>query len=134
VTLVVDASVVVSALTDGGLTGTWAESLLASTPLCAPHLMPVEVASTLRRAVAAGDISPDVASMAHADLLDLRTELFPYAPFAARAWELRPNVTPYDAWYVALAEYLGASVATLDLRLARATGPRCAFAVPPPAT
>jgi predicted nucleic acid-binding protein len=117
VTLVVDASVVVSALTDGGLTGTWAE-----------------VASTLRRAVAAGDISPDVASMAHADLLDLRTELFPYAPFAARAWELRPNVTPYDAWYVALAEYLGASVATLDLRLARATGPRCAFAVPPPAT
>lgn len=132
-TLVVDASLVVSALIDRGSTGTWAESLLASAPLCAPHLMPVEVASILRRAAGAGDISADVASMAHADLLDLRAELFPYAPFAARAWELRANVTTYDAWYVALAECLGATVATLDLRLARATGPRCEFAVPPPA-
>src|ERR1019366_8380139 len=50
----------------------------------------------------------DVASMAHADLLDLRVELFPYAPFAARAWELRSNITSYDAWYVAVAEFFGA--------------------------
>jgi predicted nucleic acid-binding protein len=96
--------------------------------------MPVEAANILRRAVAAGDISADVAAMAHADIADLRVELFPYAPFAPRVWELRANVTSYDAWYIALAEFLGSKVATLDLRLARATGPRCGFATPPAVT
>ena len=75
--------------------------------------------------------SADVAAMAHADLLDLRVEFFPYAPFAARAWELRDTITSYDAWYVALAEFLGASVATLDGRLARAAGHWCGFETPP---
>jgi predicted nucleic acid-binding protein len=100
-------------------------------PLSAPHLMPVEAANILRRAAAAGDISADAASMAYGDLLDLRVELFPYAPFAARAWELRDNLTCYDAWYIALAESLGSKVATLDLRLARAPGIRCGFETPP---
>jgi predicted nucleic acid-binding protein len=131
VTLVVDASLVVSALVDTGSAGTWAESLLAAGGLSAPHLMPVEAASVLRRAAAAGDITADVASMAHADLLDLRVELFPYAPFAPRVWNLRGSLTTYDAWYVALAESLGAKVATLDLKLARAEGPCCRFEVPP---
>ena len=132
-TLVVDASLVVSALVDGGITGSWAESLLAGEPLSAPHLMPVEAANILRRAAAAGEISADVAAMAHADLLDMRVELFPYGPFGPRVWELRDNLTSYDAWYVALAEFLGTRVATLDLKLARATGPRCGFATPPTA-
>jgi predicted nucleic acid-binding protein len=131
VTLVIDASLVVSALIDDGDTGRWAESRLLSEPLSAPHLMPVEVANILRRAAAKGEITQDVASMAHTDLLDLRVELFPYAPFAARAWELRENVTSYDAWYIALAESLGASVATLDRRMSQAPGPRCGFEVPP---
>jgi len=69
--------------------------------------------------------------MAHADLLDLRVELFPYAPFAARVWELRDNLTTYDAWYIALAEFLSSPVATLDRRLSRAAGPRCGFETPP---
>lgn len=132
-TLVVDASLVVSALVDGGITGSWAESLLAGEPLSAPHLMPVEAANVLRRAAAAGEISADVAAMAHTDLLDLRVELFPYAPFATRVWELRDNLTSYDAWYVALAEFLGSPVATLDIKLARAAGPRCRFQTPPTA-
>jgi predicted nucleic acid-binding protein len=131
VTLLVDASTVVAALTDSGTTGAWAESLLATEPLGAPHLMPVEVASTLRRAAQAGEISADTASLAHADLLELPVELFPYEPCAARAWELRATVTAYDAWYVALAELLGAKVATLDGRLARVPGPRCGFETPP---
>lgn len=130
-TLVVDASLVVSALVDESDTGTWAASLLASEPVSGPHLMPVEVAKILRRASAAGDISDDVAVLAHADLLDLRVELFPYAPFAARVWELRGNVTCYDAWYIALAEFLDAPVATLDVRLTRAAGPGCDFKTPP---
>jgi predicted nucleic acid-binding protein len=133
VTVVVDASLVVSALVDGGSTGSWAESLLAGEPLSAPHLMLVEVANILRRAAAAGEISADVAAMAHADLLDMRVELFPYGPFAPRVWELRGNLTCYDAWHVALAEFLGSRVATLDRRLARAAGPRCGFETPPTA-
>ena len=123
----------VSALVDGGRTGSWAETLLAGEPLSAPHLMPVEAANILRRAAATSEISADAAAMAHADLLDLRVEFFPYGPFARRVWELRDNLTSYDAWYVALAEFLGSRVATLDLKLARATGPRCGFETPPTA-
>lgn len=129
-TLVVDASLVVAALVDSGPEGTWAEEVLAGDPLAAPHLMPVEAANILRRASLAGDISEDTASLAHADLLALPVELFPYPPFARRAWELRGDLTAYDAWYVAVAEALEGSVATLDERLVRASGPRCAFLTP----
>ncbi|MBO0808721.1 MAG: type II toxin-antitoxin system VapC family toxin [Actinobacteria bacterium] len=130
-TLVIDASLVVSALVDTGSAGRWAESLLTVGPLSAPHLMPVEAANILRRSAARGEITADTAALAHADLLDLRVELFPYAPFASRVWELRDSITAYDAWYVALAEFLGAELATLDLKLTKASGPRCGFRVPP---
>ena len=132
-TLVIDASLVVSALVDKSGTGKWAESILLAGPLNAPHLMPAEVTNILHRAAMRGDITADTASIAHADLLDLRVEYFPYAPFAARVWELRDNVTSYDAWYVALAEALGSSLATLDHKLAQASGPRCSFEIPPAA-
>jgi predicted nucleic acid-binding protein len=134
VTLVVDASMVVAGLADSGVDGQWAESLLAGEVLTAPHLMPVEVANILRRAALAGDISADVASLAHSDLLDLRVEFFPYQPCAGRVWELRENVTCYDAWYVAIAELLDAPLATLDDRLANSAGPRCQFLLPPAET
>jgi predicted nucleic acid-binding protein len=127
VTTVVDSSVVVAALIDSGVDGRWAESILRSGPVVAPHLVVVEAANILRRAALAGDVSMDVASLAHGDLVLLPIELFPYAPFAARAWELRANLTMYDAWYVAVAEYLDAPLATLDVKLSRANGPRCAF-------
>lgn len=219
--IVVDASVVVAALADGGATGGWAESVLAGEPLAAPHVLPVEAASILHRAERAGEISADAASLAHADLGRLRVEYFPYAPFAERIWELcatppgsHPPATPlqrvefqlnqlqkesdrwdsqarralhqgredlaraaltskasvrerlddlraqcarlrdqeakteaappgaapqagpvtlscYDAWYVALAEFLGVRLATLNAGLARAPGPCCDFWLPP---
>jgi predicted nucleic acid-binding protein len=93
--------------------------------------MPVVVANILRRAVLSDDISADSAALDHANLLDLRAELFAYEPFAPRVWELRHNLTAYDAWYVAIAEALDAPLATLDRRLISATGPRCSFAGPP---
>ena len=130
-TVVVDSSVVVAALIDQGPVGVWAEALLVSGPLAAPHVMPVEVANVLRRSALAGDISADVASLAHEDLISLRVELFPYGLCASRVWELRPSITAYDGWYVALAETLGAKLATLDARLSRAAATRCEFAVPP---
>jgi len=130
VTVVVDASVVVAALIDAGPAGAWAESTLMSGSLAAPHLMPVEVANVLRRSALAGDVSA-AASLAHDDLVSLRVELFPYSSCASRVWELRSTVTAYDAWYVAVAEILGANLATLDVRLSRARGSRCQFIVPP---
>lgn len=128
--LVVDASLVVAALIDTGTDGTWAHELLGTDQLAAPHLMPVEVANILRRAVLHGDLSADSAALAHADLLALRIDLFPYGPFSDRVWELRGNVTCYDAWYVALAEALETRLATLDVRLSRSQGPRCLFETP----
>ena len=92
--------------------------------------MPVEVANILRRAAQTGDISTDVAALAHGDLLQLGVALFPYEPFGDRVWELRGNLTAYDAWYVAVAERLNAPLATLDGRLAGSAGPRCEFATP----
>ena len=131
-TLVVDATVVASALIDGGPEGVWAAEQLAAGPLVAPHHMPVEVASVLRRAVLRGEISQGVAALALQDLSDLRIELFPFAPFARRVWALRDNVSTYDAWYVALAEALEVPLATLDARLGRAPGCRCVFRCPGP--
>lgn len=132
-TLVLDASAVVASLIDNGPDGHWAEAMIGRDHLAAPHLMPVEAATILHRSMLVGQISDHAAALAHDDLADLRIELFPYEPFAQRVWQLRHNVTTYDGWYVALAESLGASIATLDARLANATGPRCDFELPPPA-
>lgn len=129
-TLVIDASAVVAVLVDDGEVGRWAEATLDRQDLAAPHLMPFEAANILRRAAQRADISDDVARLAHADLLDLTVELVDYEALAPRAWALRNSVTVYDAAYVALAEALDAPMMTLDLRLARASGPRCAFLTP----
>ena len=129
-TTVVDASVITAALIDSGPLGAWAETVLTG-PLAAPHLMQVETANILRRMAQIGDISADIASIAHNELLGLRTELFPYVPFGNRIWELRANITAYDAWYVALAEELNAPLATLDIKLSRAPGTTCRFLIPP---
>ena len=131
-TLVVDASVVFSALVDRGSDGVWAESLIREGELAAPHLLPVEVASVLRRAERSGRLSADAASMAYARLLDLQVTLVGYESLAERVWELRHNVSVYDALYVALAEALNSDLATLDLRLAEAPGPSCSFLLPLP--
>lgn len=128
-TVVLDASVAVAALVDSGPDGRWAETLLEG-DLAAPHLLHVEVANVLRRAVQAGDLTDDVASLAHADLLGLSIQLVSYTLVADRVWELRSNLTSYDAWYVAVAELLDAPLATLDRRLVGSSGPTCTFRTP----
>lgn len=130
-TVVVDASLVVAALVDSGPIGDWAEHRLRTGRLAAPHLMPVEAANVLRRAELAGDISSDVAALSYADLLELPVDLYPFEPFADRIWDLRSTITSCDAWYVALAELLDTTLATLDDRLSTAPGPVCAFEIPP---
>lgn len=127
--VVTDASVVTAALVEQEGLAHWANAIMAA-DTAAPHLMPTEVAHALRRHAAMGAITQQAASLAHADLQDLAIDLYPYAPFADRVWELRYAITPYDACYVALAEELDAPLATLDHRLARAPGPRCRFLLP----
>ncbi|MEO7295554.1 MAG: type II toxin-antitoxin system VapC family toxin [Candidatus Limnocylindria bacterium] len=130
-TVVVDASAVVAALVDHGSDGTWAEAELIGDDLAAPHLMPVEVANILRRAVLARNLSLDSATLAHSDLLRLPVQLSPYELSAERVWQLRNNLSAYDAWYVAVAEALDAPLVTLDRRMSQARGPRCIFRLPP---
>jgi predicted nucleic acid-binding protein len=92
--------------------------------------MLVEVSNVFRRAVLSGIVGRDVASLAHADLVQLSVTVFPFEPLAPRVWELHPSVTAYDAGYVALAEALDVPFVTLDRRLSRASGPTCEFLLP----
>jgi predicted nucleic acid-binding protein len=128
--VVCDASALTALLIDGGPDGRWATVTLTDTELAAPHLIAFETANIIRRHELTGLISSDQAVQAHADLQDLTIEHWPYELVAARAWQLRANLTIYDASYVALAELLGATLVTLDRRIARAPGPRCAIATP----
>lgn len=128
---VVDAALLVAATTSAEVEGVWGEEVLASGSLVAPHLALAEATNILRRLELAGLLGQLEAAAAAEDLLHLGVELVPFAPFAKRVWELRHNVTSYDAWYVATAEEFELPLATLDRRLAAATGPRCRFLLPP---
>lgn len=128
--IVVDASALVAALVDYGPQGEWAESAIAGATLCAPEIAYVETTDTLRRLERASRITTAEANAAHEDLMQLRIQVFSFAPFAERIWELRHNVTSYDAWYVAVAEALRLPLATLDRRLAKVRGLRCDFVTP----
>ena len=75
-------------------------------------------------------MSGDQAAQAHADLLDLAIEYWPHELLALRAWELRENLSVYDASYVALAELTDATLVTLDRRIGGAPGLRCTVATP----
>jgi predicted nucleic acid-binding protein len=90
-----------------------------------PTIFGAEVTSALRLLVQRGLLSPVRAAAAREQLRLTRTIQYPFEPFSTRVWELRANLTIYDAWYVALAERLGTDLVTADERLAKASGPRC---------
>jgi len=89
-----------------------------------PHLVDVEVTQGLRRLVRSGEVTSPRAADAIADLTDLDLHRHSHLDLLARAWQLRENVTVYDAVYVALAEALDATVITCDVPLAAAPGHR----------
>ena len=123
--LVVDASVLAPALIDDGPNGDDARSRLRDEELAAPELIDLEILSVLRRHLALGALDERRARLALRDLVDIPVVRAPHGPLLARAWELRENLTVYDAAYVALAEALDAPLLTADTKLAGATGPRC---------
>ena len=92
--------------------------------LHAPHLIDVEVAHVIRRYAANGDIDAERGRAALVDLADFPLRRYPHDLLLPRIWELRNNVTAYDAAYVALAEALDAPLLTRDRRLAGASGHR----------
>lgn len=125
--IVVDASAALSALLKAGP----ARRALAEQQLHVPHLIDSEVASGMRRRVVAGQVQTDAAWT----ILRVwqRLGMTRYAVFSMlhRVWELRENVSAYDASYVALAEFLDCPLLTADARLAGAPGTRCAITVVP---
>ena len=90
--------------------------------LHAPHLLDLEVGQVLRRLVREGAVSAQRAEQAIEDLLDLRIARYPHFVLLPRIWQLRHNLSAYDAAYVALAENLGARLLTRDARLASVSG------------
>ena len=90
--------------------------------LHAPHLLDVEVAQVLRRYYLHRELSSRRAEQALDDLAALKLERYPHEPLLPRIWQLRENITAYDAAYVALAEALNAPLLTCDARLADAPG------------
>jgi predicted nucleic acid-binding protein len=128
--VVCDASAVVAVMLDAGPDGRWATDALAGADLAAPSLLLFEAANIVRRHELAGLITADQAAQAHADMLDLAIEHWPYELLMPRAWQLRPNLTTYDASYVALAELLDVTLVTLDRGISRTPGLRCVVATP----
>lgn len=98
--------------------------------LHAPHLIDVEIAQTLRRFHLAGSLDAARAEMALDALVDLRLVRHGHAPLLRRVWQLRGNLSAYDAMYVALAEALGAPLLTMDRRLSSAPGHNVQVIVP----
>lgn len=124
----VDASVVAAALVVDARIGALASERLASDrDQRAPGLIDLEIVSMIRRWFAGGRLGLSQADQAIADLAGLPIERYPHVALLPRVWALRQNLTPYDGAYVALAEALGATLVTVDGRLARAPGPQCSI-------
>jgi predicted nucleic acid-binding protein len=120
--LVVDTSAVLNALVAEDPSSELLERLAADRDLHAPHLIDIEFLHALRRLCLTGDLSEDRAGDARTDFRDLALIRYPHEELADRIWELRHNLTAYDAAFVALAEALEAPLVTGDGKLAAAPG------------
>jgi predicted nucleic acid-binding protein len=125
--IVVDASAALAALLRDGP----ARRVLADEQLHAPHLIDIEVASGLRRSAYAQRLSADAAWAALNVFRRLGITRYPGTGLLERVWDLRANLSAYDACYVSLAETLQCDLLTADGRLSRAPGIGCAVTVVP---
>ena len=118
--IVADASAVIEILLNTARGKTCRDRLFRQGEIiCAPYLIDVEVAQVLRRYAALSDISSERGMEAIEDFRAFPITRYPHEPFLSRIWELRHNLTAYDAAYISLAETIGAPMVTCDGRLAR---------------
>lgn len=129
--IAVDASALVFLLLDAVGYGEWVASETRGKTVFAAEMVHYEVANQLRAHQYKGKIDATTANMAYQDLRNMDMRLEPFSVLADRIWELRGNVTAYDASYVAVAEWRRIPLLTTDRRLANSPGPRCQFLVPP---
>lgn len=127
--IVVDASVLVTALADDNDDGRLARSRLRHEKMLAPQVVDLEVLSVLRRLARTGLVEQHRVESAIVDLIDLPLQRADHTSLLHRCWQLRENVTIYDAAYVALAEALNLTLLTADVRLAQAPGIHCPIEV-----
>jgi predicted nucleic acid-binding protein len=121
--------VLVTALIDGGPAGKACADRLAGEDLAAPELVLIEAVGAVRGLLRGGKVDPADADRAIRLLPALPLQRFPHHTLLPRVWELRENVTAYDAAYLALAETLDAPLVTGDARLRRVPGARCAVEI-----
>jgi predicted nucleic acid-binding protein len=127
--IVVDASVLAPVVADSGADGSRFRRRLRGEAVAVPDLARVEVISVIRRRLRASALDSSQATQAVDDLLNLPLVVYSTAPLLRRVWELRDNITAYDACYVALAEMLGCPLLSADARLSRSPGINCAIEV-----
>ena len=127
--LVVDSSAVLEALAARDPATRLVDRLAGDGDLHAPHLIDTEVLHALRRMLRKGQISGERAHDARTDYAELTLVRYPHEPLNDRVWELRENLTAYDATFVALAEALDVPLITCDARLAAAPGSRARIEV-----
>jgi predicted nucleic acid-binding protein len=126
--IVVDASAFVAALASPPDDSMRAWSRLnADLDQHAPHFVDLEIAAAIRNRLVRGSLTQAMADLAIEHLVTLPVHRYPHVPLLPRVWELRHNLTPYDAAYVALAEGLDVALLTADARLARAPGLQCSI-------
>jgi len=123
--IALDASAAVLGLLNDGD----ARAMLAHESIVCPHLVDSEVTHALRSQVLRGEIGALDASRAIGVWANLGIRRLGVRGLLGRVWELRDNLSAYDATYVAVAEAMDASLVTADARLARAPGVRCTVTV-----
>jgi predicted nucleic acid-binding protein len=122
--LVVDTSAVLGAIAGRPANRDLIARLTADPDLHAPHLIDLEILHALRRLVHRGELSDDRAADARSDFADLSIVRYPHRPLADRIWELRENLTAYEAAFVSLSEAMGVPLITCDAHLALTSGHR----------
>jgi len=124
--IVPDASVLIPALIDDGGDGALAREVMeADGDLHAPYLLDVEVVSALRKLTRGQVLTASRAERAIEDYDDVAMTRYAHLGLVPRIWQLRDNLSSYDATYAALAEALGCTLLTADAKLAGASGVRC---------